>query len=172
MNKIVIICGANSCGKSSTLKGFFGISIGSKSPDYYIERKLDGKIVCAVSFSSSQEKVHDFCNVTKVQEDIKRRVIECEERATSKPYNLIIPFTISGSPKRKKKVNKDCVLKPIDDLKKRFNVFVVYLRKTNTHNRAEKDALMKDVAVVTIETTEKDYDKSRELERFLKEKVL
>ncbi len=172
MNNIVILCGANDCGKTSTLKGFFGIDTNAESPEYYVERKLDGKTVCAVGFSSPQEQVHDFCNVTKVKENINRRVSECDKKATSKPYFLIIPFTMSGSRRKKKKVNEDCILKPIEELKKRFNVFVIYLRKTNTHHRKEKDALMEPIAMHPyIPTTKKDYDKSKELEKFLIEHV-
>jgi len=171
MNTIVILCGANSCGKTSTLKGFFGIRKNVKSPEYYIERKLDGMTVCAVSFGSPQEQ-SDFCDVIQVQKNIKERTQTCDKESKVKPYTLLIPFTMSGSRKKRKKVNKDCIIKPIEELRKSFKVFVIYLRKTNTHYRAEKDALMKDIAVKTIETTKEDFDKSIELEKFLKEKVL
>jgi hypothetical protein len=172
MNSIVILCGGNSCGKTTTLRGFFGIKNGDLSPEYFVEKKLDGKTVCAVSFGSPQEQARGFCKVDKVQENINRRISECDEKATSKPYILIIPFTMSGSRSEKKKINKDCILKPIEVLKKSFKVFIIYLRKTNAHNLTEKDALMKDIAMDTIETAKKDYDKSRELEKILREKIL
>jgi hypothetical protein len=128
--------------------------------------------VCAFSFGSSQEKVNDFCNVDKVLMNIDRRIKECDEKATSKPHFLIIPFTMSASPKRKKKINKDCILKPIEELENRFDVFVIYLRKTNTHHLKEKDALMEPIAMRPyIQTTKKDYDKSKELKKFLIEKI-
>lgn len=127
MNNVVILCGANSCGKSTTLKGFFGIAKTADAPEYN-ERKIDGKTVCAVSlgvtFGSPQEQ-SPFCNVVKVQENIKTRIIECDRKATSKPYFLIIPFTMSGSRKKKKKVNEDCILKPIEELKK-VTEFLLY----------------------------------------------
>jgi hypothetical protein len=171
MNSIVILCGGNNCGKTATMKGFFGIEESTPSPNYYVERKFEGKTVCAVSFASPQEK-SPFCNVGKVQENIQRRIDQCNEKASSKPYILIIPFTMSGSRTEKKKINKECIVKPINWLKKNFNVFVIYLRKTNIRNLKEKDDLMKDMAIATIETTRKDYNKSVELEKALREKVL
>jgi energy-coupling factor transporter ATP-binding protein EcfA2 len=174
MNNIVILCGANSCGKSTTLKGFFGIAETADAPEYN-ERKLDGKIVCSVSFGvtfGSPQEQSPFCNVERVQENINSRIRECDKKATSKPYFLIIPFTMSGSRKKKKKVNADCILKPIEELRKKHHVFVVYLRKTNTHHLKEKDALMKDIAIATIPTTEEDYDKSKDLEKVLRDKIL
>ena len=171
MNTIVILCGGNSCGKTATLKGFFGISKASYSPEDYIERKLDGKTVCAVSFGSPQEQ-SAFCEVNQVQANIDGRIQTCDKECKAKPYILLIPFTMSGSREKRKKINEQCILKPIEKLGQNFKVFVIYLRKTNAHNLSEKDTLMKDLATVTIETTKKDYDKSRELEKFLKEKVL
>ena len=102
MNTIVILCGANSCGKTTTLKGFFGIAKTADSPEYYVERKLDGKTVCAVSFGSPQEQ-SPFCIVERVQGNINRRINECDGKAATKPYFLIIPFTMSGSRKKKEK---------------------------------------------------------------------
>lgn len=117
--------------------------------------------------------MNDFCNVKKVQENINHRINECEKSASSKPYFLIIPFTMSGSRNKKKKVNEDCILKPIKELEKTFRVFVIYLRKINTHHLKEKDALMKDVAIATISTKPdryEDYEKSKDLEKVLREK--
>jgi ADP-heptose:LPS heptosyltransferase len=171
MNTIVILCGGNSCGKTTTLKGFFGISKNAQSPEYHVERKINGKTVCAVSFGSPQEQ-SKFCNVKQVQENIDNRTQTCDKESKVKPYILLIPFTMSGSRKERKKLNEDCIIKPIEKLKEKFKVFVVYLRKTNARNLAEKDALMKKIAIAEFETTKNDYDKSRELEKFLKEKII
>jgi len=46
------------------------------------------------------------------------------------------------------------------------------LRKTNAQNLAEKDALMKEIALVEIETTKDDCDKSAELEEYLRKEVI
>ena len=75
--------------------------------------------------------------------------------------------------RKKKKVNEDCILKPIEELKKSYHVFVIYLRKTNTHHLKEKDALMEHIAIrPPIPTTKEDYDKSKDLEKVLREKIL
>ena len=81
MNTVVILCGANSCGKTTTLKGFFGIGKDVDSPKGYIEKEFNGKIVCALSFSSPQEQVKVFCKFEKVQENIKNRLKICDEKA-------------------------------------------------------------------------------------------
>lgn len=170
MHSIVILCGGNRCGKTTTLKGFFKIK-SAKSPESYVERKLDGKRICAVSFCSPQEQ-EPFCKVELVNGNIKNRILECENNTNSEPYILIVPFTMSVSKADRTKLNKDCILKPIEELKKKFKVFVIYLRKTNAQNLAQKDALMEQVALKTIETTKDDYDKSEELEKYLREVVI
>ncbi len=178
MNNIVIVCGANSSGKSTTLKAFFGIA---EAPEYN-KRTINGKTVCAVSFGvtfgSPQEQSH-FCNFKEVQDNINDRLSICDKRA-SKPYFCLIPFTMSGSPKRKKTVNRDCILKPIEELSKSYNVFVIYLKKTNTHHLDDKDALIeeltsiKNVVVVRpfILSTPEDYDKSKDLEKLLRKQIV
>ena len=131
----------------------------------------DDKTVCAVSFSSPQER-SAFCYVEQVQDDINKRIQECDKESKGKPYILLIPFTMSGSRAKKKKLNNECIVKPIEELEKKFKVYVIYLKKKNARNLAEKDALMKKIAVAEIETTKTDYDKSKELEIFLKEKLI
>jgi len=144
---------------------------GNHSPESYIERKLDGRRICAVSFSSPQEQ-EPFCEVRLVNDNIKNRIIECEKNTNGEPYILIIPFTMSGSRKKRKKINEDCILKPIEKLREKFKVFVIYLRKTNARNLEDKDALMKRIALKMVETTKDDYDKSAELEKYLKGVVI
>jgi ABC-type cobalamin/Fe3+-siderophores transport system ATPase subunit len=171
MNSIVILCGGDSCGKTTTLKGFFGVNKEDKSPHFYVQRKLEDKIVCAVKFASPQEK-EKFCNVENVNKNIENRITECETKTEGKQYILLIPFTMSGKKKERKKINTDCIIEPIEKLKGKFRVFVIYLRKTNAHNLAEKDALMAKVATKRIETTKNDFDSSAELEKFLREIVV
>jgi ABC-type cobalamin/Fe3+-siderophores transport system ATPase subunit len=170
MNSIVILCGGNSCGKTTTLKGFFKVK-SAHSPKSYVERKLDGKRVCAVSFGSPQEQ-EPFCKVELVNGNIRNRISECKQNTNGEPYILVIPFTMSVSKADRTKLNKDCILKPIKELQKMFKVFVIYLRKTNTRSLAKKDALMEQVALKTIETTKDDYDKSAELEKYVREAVI
>lgn len=171
MNKIVILCGSNDCGKTTSLRGFFRIKNNAPSPDSYVERKINGIIVCAVNFNSPQEQ-SVFCNVKQVQENINERIQICNEESKRKPYILLIPFTMSGSRTKKKKLNEKCIINPIKELEKKFKVYVIYLRKTNAKNLTEKDALMKRVTSVLIETTKDDYDKSKELEKFVKKRVI
>lgn len=169
MNTIVILCGAVDSGKTKTLKGFFKVK-SAHSPQSYIERKFDGRIVCAVGFGSPQEQ-QDFCKVELVNENIQKRIVECENNAKGEAYILLLPFTLRGSTKEGKTINKNCILKPIEKLKEKFKVFVVYLRKTDGYN-AERDALMQDVASIMIETAWNDCDKSAELEKFLRQVVI
>ena len=167
MNKIVILCGADSSGKTTTLRGFFGVTKG-KSPSHFKGRKIDGRIVCAVSFCSPQEQ-EDFCVVKDVQRNIQKRIEECVKETNGKSYILIIPFTMSVSEKDRTRLNEDCIRKPIEELKKSFKVFIIYLRKETAQKLREKDALMDCIIFdKKIETTKKDYDKSTELEDFLK----
>lgn len=173
MNAIVILCGSNNSGKTSTIKGFFGGKYSlTESRAHFYERILDGKKVFAVNAGSPQEIVKEFCRVKLVNKNIEKRISECNEKAESQSYIVVIPFTMSGSRKKREKINKDCILKPIEKMKEKFKVFVIYLRKANAQNLAEKDVLMAKVASITIETTREDYDKSAELEKFLREEVI
>ena len=175
MNSIVILCGGVNSGKTTTMKGFFGVSKNSYSSWSFIKRKLDGKIICAVSFSSPQEK-EGFCEVNDVKENIKERITECNEETKGEPYILIIPFTMRTRNKDRKKLNENCILKPIQHLRKRFNVFVIYLKKKKIKRRLKMDdlmdALMEGIASYVIETTKDDCDMSKELENYLKKKVI
>ncbi len=64
-----------------------------------------------------------------LKENIERRISECNREAKSKPIFLIIPFTMSGSRKKNKTVNRDCILKPIENPRKNYHVLVIYLKK-------------------------------------------
>jgi len=169
MNTIVILCGGIKCGKTTTLKGFFKVK-SVPSPKSYIEWKLDNKIVCAVYFGSPQEQ-EPFCNVEQVNENIKNRIAKCEDNTKDESYIVLIPFTMCGN-RKGEKINRNCILEPIRKLEEKFQVFIIYLRKTNIRNLTEKDALMAQVASLTIQTTKQDYDKSVELEKFLREVVM
>jgi len=170
MNSIVILCGGTNCGKTATLRGFFRIDYSPRRRTY-IQRVLKGKVVGAVSFGSPQEQ-EEYCNVKDVNKNIKERIEICGNYTSGKPYILLIPFTMRGSSKRGEKINTECILKPIETLKRKFKVFIIYLRKVSSKNE-ERDALMKCLAPsITIETTPQDCDKSEELERFLKQLVI
>ena len=77
---------------------------------------------------------------------------------------------MKGSRNKGQKINTRCILKPLEKLTGKFRVYVIYLRKSSTRNM-DRDALMGNIASITIETTHGDYDKSAELEKFLQQVV-
>jgi len=172
MNAIVILCGGNACGKTTTIESFFHNRFSyTNSGKKFFERTLDGKRVYCVDSGSPQER-NKFCHVEDVNANIQMRTDECNKKANGQSYVLIIPFTMSVSSLDRTKLNEDCILKPVERLRKTFNVFVIYLKKTNARNLDKKNALMQKIAMIDIETTNKDFDKSAELEAFLRKNVI
>jgi hypothetical protein len=172
MNTIVILCGSNCSGKTSTIKGFFnGKYALIDNHMHFFERTLDGVRVYAVNSGSPHELVKDFCRVDLVNRNIERRIEECDKRAGGQSYILIIPFTISENQDRTR-LNDTCILEPISELKKKFTVFTLYLNKKNARRQSQKDALMKLVKDDEIETKENDCDKSAWLEDFIRKHIL
>ena len=102
MTTVVILCGANSCGKTTTLKGFFGIDKDVDSPKGYIEKEVNEKIVCAVSFSSPQEQIKVFCKFEKVQENIKNRLKICDEKARANRFFVSFHLRSVEAPRKRK----------------------------------------------------------------------
>ena len=174
MNVIVILCGGNSSGKTTTIKRFFkDKSSTTNNGRHFFERMLDDNRVYAVSSRSPHEIVNCFCDVEGVNKDIEKRTDECDKKANGQRYILIIPFTMSVSEADREKLNEDCILRPIETLKGRYNVFVIYLKKKNAKNLEQKNALMKRITPhKEIETTRDDYDKSTELEVYIREKII
>ena len=127
MSAIVILCGGVRSGKTTTMRGFFRVSY----IDGFVSRKLDGKIVCAVRDSSIQERLgkDGFCKVELVEKDIYEQIAICNKKTKGKPYTLIMPFTMRTLNNKRNSLNADCIIEPIENLKKSFNVFVIYLRK-------------------------------------------
>lgn len=168
MNTIVLLCGGNNSGKTTTLKQFFAGGKKQKVEQTTLyERVIDGKRVYAVGLSSPQE-LEKFCHVDDVKADIEKRIQECEKASQNQDYTLIIPFGIYEN-KDRTKLNEECLLKPIEWLKTRgFKVFPIYLRKENTTHLLQKDSLMKRITSTIIKSQKHDYDKSRELENFIK----
>jgi len=153
------------------LKKFFQekVSLTSSGKEFF-ERTLEGKKVYTVDSGSPQER-NEFCKVEAVNENIQERINECNKKANGQIYILIIPFTISENDERTK-LNEKCILEPIEALRKNYNVFVIYLRKKNATHLSRINDLMKGIATVEIETTKQDYDKSTELETFLRKNVI
>lgn len=177
MNTIVILCGSDSSGKTTTLRRLFNIT-GRNSPSHFKgDVKINGRIVCAVSFGSPQERVQakdkdNFCMFELVIEDINNRIAECEIKTKGEPYILLIPFTMSTR-KGEAELNENCIKKPWEFLKKRFgdfNVFVAYIQKEKPTHEDLKNKLMRRLEAYFIEpkTTHDDCDRSEELRAFLK----
>lgn len=167
MKTIVLLCGSNNVGKTKTLKKFFGVSLdGRLKPMQLLERTLNGKKICAVSLCSPQELSH-FCVVDEVKESIEKRIQKCEEHYRNQDYTLLMPFTLSV---KDGGINERCILEPIEWLRtKGFKVVSVYLRRENIRDLPLKDALMKKITSMIIESKKDDYDRqSRELEDILR----
>lgn len=171
MKTVVILCGGNNSGKTTTLKHFFANGKTRKFGRIVLyERVLNGKTIYAFGLSSPQEllKKKDFCNVDKVKARIRKRTSICDEVSAGQDYTLIIPFGIYENEDRTE-LNEECVLKPIEWLKfKGFKVFPIYLRKENTTHLLQKDSLMKRITSTIITTQKHDYDKSEELENLIR----
>lgn len=166
MKTIVILCGVGQAGKTKTLKEFFGVShIRRLRRDQLLERVLNGKKIYAVRLNSPQEQ-EDFCEIDDVKGNIKGRIRKCEQASKGQQYTLIIPFGLYGALKRK--LNEDCILKPIEWLRnKGFKVFVVYLRKKTARALDLVDSFMRKVTSNVIESTE-EYDRqAEELEKII-----
>lgn len=179
MNTIVLVCGSDSSGKTSTLKGFFSITA-KNSPSILVKREIDGMTICAVSFGSVQEELNKqeikqrFCNYEQVLKNIEKRVQTCDSELKGKPYILLIPFTMSASDADRKKLNHNCIIKPFEELSKKFNVFPAYLRKARAQNQEQKDALMKQINAYFIipDTIKTDCDRSNQLETYIRQKII
>jgi len=164
MKTIVLLCGADRSGKTSTLRRFFGFS-GDLRSKQLLERTLDGKKVYAVHLGSPQELANDFCNLEKVKPRIEKRIQKCEEASKGQDYVLIIPFTLFVE---EGKINERCILDPIESLKARgFKVAPIYLRKEKTVYLELKDSFMNRITKYVIRSN-KEYDRqARELETII-----
>ena len=78
MNSIVILCGGNNSGKTTTLEHFFesGEKEDVRQMPLY-SRVLNGKLIYAVSPNSPQE-LKDLCEVKEVIDNIEKRIRKCE----------------------------------------------------------------------------------------------
>lgn len=167
MKTIVILCGVNASGKTTTLKRFFRVShITRLKPMQLLERVLDGKKIYAVSLNSPQE-LRDFCDIKGVKDSIGKRISKCEQASKEQQYTLIIPFGLYGAVKGK--LNENCILNPIEWLRNQgFRIFIVYLRKKTARRLDLVDSFMKRLTSNVIEST-KEYDRqANELEKIIR----
>ena len=94
MKTIMLLCGADSSGKTSTLRRFFRFK-GDLRSNPLLERTLNGKKVYAFNLGSPQELAKVFCALDKVKPRIEKRIQKCEQASLNQDYVLIIPFTLS-----------------------------------------------------------------------------
>jgi hypothetical protein len=137
-NSIVVLCGKANSGKSTLLQTLF------ESGDIIhkgklLKKKIKGKIVYVVGDTSSQEQT-EFCKVEKVKDDIEGRLKLCEEDAAGNDFILLLPFTIKRQNNKNEKPNTKCIIKPIEWLKEKYEVKVIYLRKLDY-----ADIMMRDI---------------------------
>jgi hypothetical protein len=168
MKTVILLCGADNAGKTTTLKVFFGVRhIRRLKPMQLLERKLDGKTVYAVGLTSPHELANDFCNVEEVKKRISKRLKKCDEKGRDNDYFLIIPFTMSVVNGR---INEKCILDPIEWLRSLgIRVLPVYLRKTETDYLDMKNALMRKINAEIIESKINEEDRqAKELEEIIK----
>jgi len=92
-----------------------------------------------LNFSSPQEYSEcGFCNYARVMEILNRWLTKCDDQGCSQ---LIAPFQVRTS-QEDGRINKNCIENPIDDLRSRFKVCLVYLRRDSVGFISEVDRLM------------------------------
>lgn len=178
MNTIVLLCGGNSAGKTTTLKNFFaGCSVQKRGRMNFYTRILHKRTFYGVGDDSPQENqqlnTKTLCDLDWVKGDIEKRIKLCEAEAKGQSYILIIPYGMYENFARTE-LNEECFLQPIDWLKKEmgFNVFPIYLRKMNAFHLAQKDELARKVCLAEVETTKDNFDKSKEIEKIIIDNLL
>ncbi len=177
MNTIVLLCGGDSSGKTTTWRNFFQscITIGRRPLEFY-KRVLQGKTVYGVGADSIQElqqtRTKTLCDLACVKGEIEKRIQLCENDAKGQSFVLMFPYGMYESSDRSK-LNEECFLEPVEWLRteKGVNVFPVYLRKTNATHKAKKDDLARKICLREIETSKKDFNKSKEIEEILMEAI-
>jgi len=152
---IIILLGKTDSGKSRTIKKFFGVK------KIRGVTKKDGNPPIFTVVSSPQE-MEKFCESDEVIKRIKKYLNEIKEN----DFIFILPFTIQ---RQNGRYNIDCILKPIEELKKNHNVHVIYLDKINR----ELDNLLTKANVEERIKSIEDYSAhATQLEKFIKNLLL
>lgn len=166
MVTVVILIGRSNSGKTRTLKRFFGIDRRLR-PNEYMDR-TNGKIVCAVKLNSPQEE-EDFCKYEDVVNNINKRLerakSEVKNRHKMDDFVFIIPFGLYVR-RDDGKINEDCILKPIEQLKKEGHaILLIYLNRPS--RKPIYDKFMKGLTTHEI-SSRKDYDnQAKELRKLI-----
>jgi hypothetical protein len=100
---------------------------------------LDGKNIC-INSSSCQER-NNWSDFERVIDRIEKRLDDAELDRCSL---VILPFTLML---KKGELNTDCIVKPLDDLKKTgAKMRLVYLQKSRSRGADLMDGLMLPIA--------------------------
>ena len=124
LRKVLILVGSRDSGKSKTLRKYASaetiVHRGEKSP---IIVSINGKNV-AIFISSTQERTPS-CNVDEVGAKIKIELMKAESDNSSL---MMVPFTLEF--KRSGDIHERCITVPIKWLEQKYEVTVVYLRRS------------------------------------------
>lgn len=170
MVTIVLLIGIRDSGKTGTLLEFFGVK--KRRGSYgYMDRIINGKIVCAYGLGSPQE-LREYCKYKLVIENIKDRLERAETEVKKKhgkhDFTFVIPF---GLYMRDGKINENCILKPIEWLKKDgYVVSSIYLRRqlSISSRTQDFDDFMKEVTTKRIDSTKDGEERqSKELKKLI-----
>jgi hypothetical protein len=173
LNSIVLLCGGNDSGKTTTCRKFFDGCIANRreNMEFYV-KQLRGKLIYGVGADSPQEnsqlRTKEFCDVDDVKRDIDKRIRICDAESREQSYILIMPYGMYEDDSRTR-LNENCFLEPKRWLEevRMFRVLPIYLRKTNATHWAQKDELARRICNREIETNKENYDKSREVEEII-----
>lgn len=149
--KIIILTGARESGKSKTLVELQRIFTYVGQRNFY---EHNGKRICIFRVSPQEERGAVFCDDARVSASVERMIAKCDSGGCTL---LILPFSLRTN--RRRELNSGCIERPIERLRRRFEVHVVYLRtETNRWGRAlrglaEMDTLMDRLNAERIEST-------------------
>ena len=167
MINVIMLIGKGDSGKTRTLHNFFGTGSWSKG---YHDKIINGKIVCAVGFSSPQEsELTSFCNYNLVIEDIIERLEiarkEVKKRRDKDDFVFVIPFTLK---KKDAMINEDCIIKPIEDLRgKGHNVVPIYLNRVYLKQKQWYDKFMAGLTNHQILSREEYGEQAEDLKNII-----
>ena len=162
MVTVILLIGKANSGKTRTLKKFYGVDGIIK----YIDKRIGKTIVCSVSLTSPQE-LREFCKYELVIENLNKRLKTAEKKVKEK-YNkndfvFVIPFTLM---EKEGSINKNCILKPIENLKdKGHNIHPIYLKKTSKNS--DYDEFMKELKPQEILSRKEYCEQARKLKNLI-----
>lgn len=160
--KIIILAGARKSGKSMTLNALQQMLTYAGQRNFF---EYKSKRICIFRISPQEEQGVVFCDGAEVSRRIGRMITKCD---SGRCNLLIFPFSMGTN--RQGELNSGCIERPLERLRSRFEVHLVYLRReTNDAGRpmkalAEMNTLMQRLNAETIiRSRDKDHEQAREL---------